>query len=98
MDHYLVPGSYYQASLIVILAAVAFETFKVVYRLYLSPLAGFPVPKLAAVTNLYAGYYDLFCGGSFIKKLPALHKQYGALVSQCLRYLCVDDNTIADVS
>ncbi|MCJ1422885.1 hypothetical protein MMC29_000765 [Sticta canariensis] len=80
MDHYLLAGSYYQTSLIVILAAVVFEIFKVVYRLYLAPLAGFPGPKLAAVTTLYAAYYDLFCGGSFIKKLPALHKQYGPVV------------------
>lgn len=80
MDHYLVAGSYFQAFLIVILVAVVCEIFKAVYHLYLGPLAGFPGPKLAAVTNLYAGYYDLVCGGSFVKKLPALHKQYGAPV------------------
>lgn len=47
------------------------------YRLYLHPLAGFPGPKLAAVTRLYEGYYDLYQSGQYTFKIAELHKQYG---------------------
>lgn len=82
MEHYL---------LVLTVAAVVFELLKVVYRLYLTPLAGFPGPKLAGVTYLYAAYYDLVHHGSFIKQLPALHRKYGALGFR------VSDNSITDV-
>jgi hypothetical protein len=47
------------------------------YRLYLHPLARFPGPKLAAVTRLYEGYYDLYQSGQYTFKIAELHKQYG---------------------
>lgn len=47
------------------------------YRLYLHPLAQFPGPKLAAVTRLYEGYYDLYQSGQYTFKIAELHKQYG---------------------
>lgn len=47
------------------------------YRLYLHPLARFPGPKLAAVTRLYEGYYDLYQRGQYTFKIAELHKQYG---------------------
>lgn len=50
-----------------------------VYRLYLSPLAGFPGPKLAALTSWYEFYYDYFKRGRFTWVLKDLHKQYGQL-------------------
>ena len=76
--------SFYQAFATLFLAAVLFEFFKVVYRLYLSPLAGFPGPKLAAATNLYAIYHDAALRGSLLKQLPALHMKYGVLVFSLL--------------
>jgi hypothetical protein len=47
------------------------------YRLYLHPLAWFPGPKLAAVTRLYEGYYDLYQSGQYSFKIAELHKHYG---------------------
>jgi hypothetical protein len=48
-----------------------------VYRLYLSPLATFPGPKLAALSNWYEFYYDVIQEGQFTFHIQELHKQYG---------------------
>lgn len=48
-----------------------------VYRLYLSPIAKFPGPKLAALTGWYECYYDVFLNGKFIFHIQDLHKIYG---------------------
>ncbi|KAK2595091.1 hypothetical protein QQS21_007176 [Conoideocrella luteorostrata] len=61
-------------SIVVYYASVAF------YRLYLHPLAKFPGPKLAAVTRLYEGYYDLYKQGQYTFKIADLHKQYGPII------------------
>jgi hypothetical protein len=50
-----------------------------VYRVYLSPLAKFPGPKLAALSSWYAFYYDVMKdgGGQFTFHIRELHRQYG---------------------
>ena len=63
---------YIAAALIVSLLA------KTVYRLTCHPLAAFPGPKLAAITNFYGAFFDLSASSSsYTKKLPALHAKYG---------------------
>jgi len=47
------------------------------YRLYLSPLAKFPGPKLAALTGWYETYYDCMKDGSFWIQIEQFHRQYG---------------------
>ena len=47
------------------------------FRLYLSPLAKFPGPKLAAFTSWYEFYYDYFQRGRFTWKIKELHAHYG---------------------
>ncbi len=60
-----------------LLITVLYYVSRTIYRLTLHPLASFPGPKLAAVTNLYAMSYDLPLHSSYVKKLPELHDQYG---------------------
>ena len=49
----------------------------VVYRLYFSPIAKFPGPKLAAATYLFEGYYDVVKRGKYTFKIRDLHAEYG---------------------
>lgn len=50
------------------------------YRLYLSPLAQFPGPKFAALTQWYEFYYDVVRPGQFIFQIQKIHKRYGMLL------------------
>ncbi len=63
-----------------LLGLVAFQIAKYIYRLTFHPLAQFPGPRLAALTNLYGAFYDLSETRSYIKEMPALHEKYGILL------------------
>ena len=52
-----------------------------VYRLYLSPLAKFPGPTLAAATLWYEYYYDVVKRGRYTWKINDLHARYGAVTA-----------------
>src|SRR5438034_7372176 len=52
----------------------------VTYRLWFSPIARFPGPKLAAATLWYEFYYDNVLNGQFTFKIMELHKQYGQYI------------------
>jgi hypothetical protein len=47
------------------------------YRLLLDPLAGFPGPKLAALTLWYEFYYDVVRRGQYTFKIRDMHGRYG---------------------
>ncbi|RHZ58049.1 hypothetical protein CDV55_105466 [Aspergillus turcosus] len=49
-------------------------------RLYLSPIARFPGPKLAALTHLYEFYWDTICCGQMTFQIGRLHEKYGPIV------------------
>lgn len=49
----------------------------IIYRLYFSPLAKFPGPKVAAATLWYEFYYDVVKRGRYTWKIAELHAQYG---------------------
>ncbi|KAK5169323.1 uncharacterized protein LTR77_005298 [Saxophila tyrrhenica] len=50
------------------------------YRLYLSPLAKLPGPKLGALSKFYEAYYEIWRQGKFSFKLDELHERYGPIV------------------
>ena len=48
-----------------------------IQRLYLSPIAKFPGPKLAALTRKYETYYEAYQNYEYLWKIKELHKKYG---------------------
>ncbi|KAI9846675.1 MAG: hypothetical protein M1837_003730 [Sclerophora amabilis] len=55
------------------LTVVFFLLTKGIYRLYFSPLAKFPGPKLAALTRWYEAWFDIVKGGRYTFKIRELH-------------------------
>ncbi|KAK2738258.1 hypothetical protein FQN57_007121 [Myotisia sp. PD_48] len=65
-------------------------------RLIWSPLAKFPGPRLAALSNWYEFYYDVFLQGKFTAHIQDLHKQYGPIVRITPTELHIDDPDFFD--
>lgn len=63
-----------------VLGYTAYLTGLAIYRLYLSPLAKFPGPKLAALTSWYEFYHDVFRHGKYTFEIGDMHKKHGAVV------------------
>lgn len=61
----------------VVVLAIVYIVYTVIYRLYFHPLARFPGPKLAAITYWYEFYYDIVRRGQYTFKLRELHEKYG---------------------
>lgn len=56
---------------------LSFFVQKIIYNLYLHPLAGFPGPKLAGATRFWRAYVECILNHSFVHVLEELHKTYG---------------------
>lgn len=67
------------------LLLILYLAYGIIYRLYFSPVANFPGPKLAALTFWYEFYYDVIERGKYTFKIRELHKQYGTIL------LCLAD-------
>ncbi|KAI9791752.1 MAG: hypothetical protein M1816_003562 [Peltula sp. TS41687] len=80
-------------TLIILVAAslLVWEICGVIYHLYLSPLAKFPGPKLAASSRFYEFYYDCLLKGKFAFKISELHKRYGPIVRISPYEVHIDD-------
>lgn len=59
---------------------LAYAVVLAVQRLYLSPIAHIPGPRLAAFTQYYEFYYDIVLGGQYTFKILELHRKYGPVV------------------
>lgn len=57
--------------------ALIYAVYLAIYRLIFSPLAAFPGPKLAAMTDLYEFYFDFFRNGTYIFEIEKMHQRYG---------------------
>ena len=64
------------------------------YRLFLSPLAKFPGPKLAALTRKYESYYEAVQNYEYLWKIKKLHRQYGECSKLPIQeeYLCTNNS------
>ncbi|KAF9889689.1 hypothetical protein FE257_006995 [Aspergillus nanangensis] len=63
-----------------LLSGILYASGVIYHRLFLSPLAKFPGPRLAAATGLYELYFQLIKGGKFTWEIQRLHQRYGPVV------------------
>ena len=57
--------------------AVLYSVLLALYRLFLSPIAGFPGPLLARLTFFYQFYYDWVHSGQYYMEVEKMHTKYG---------------------
>ncbi|KAK8917455.1 Cyrochrome P450 monooxygenase [Metarhizium anisopliae] len=69
-----------QTLAVVFVVGLGYATVLAVQRLWLSPIAHIPGPRLAALTQYYELYYDIVLGGKYTFKIMELHKEYGSVV------------------
>ena len=62
--------------------ALTYSIVILTYRLLLSPLSGFPGPKIAAVTGWYECYYDVLKQGQYLYKIEKMHDIYGKSIQR----------------
>lgn len=61
----------------IIVILLSYIVYGIVWRLYFSPIAEFPGPKLAAISMLYEIYHEIVLGGKYTFKIKELHEKYG---------------------
>lgn len=62
----------------IIVALLSSYLALILHRLLLSPIAGFPGPKLAAASGWYEFYYDVLKPGMYIYEIEKMHEKYGS--------------------
>ena len=64
--------------------SVSYMTVGGIYRLYFSPLADIPGPRLAALTLWYEFYHDFLRKGKYLWVIAEMHAKYGMTLPDCL--------------
>ena len=59
------------------LVLTAYTLYGALSRLYFSPIAHIPGPRLAALTFWNEFYYDVVLGGKYTWVIQGYHKRYG---------------------
>ena len=77
---YLPTSSYSRVVISLVALTASYLAALIIYRLFFSPLAGFPGPKIAAVTGFYETYYDFVLNGQYVFKIKEMHERYGQSV------------------
>lgn len=49
------------------------------YRIWFSPIAKFPGPRVAAITGWYEGYFDIVKRGTYLYEIEKMHNKYGQI-------------------
>ena len=75
--------SIFTISWVPIVVVVIYGLGLAIYRLFLSPLAKFPGPKLAALTRKYELYYETYRYFEYLWKIKKMHMKYGTLSISC---------------
>ncbi|KAE8379737.1 cytochrome P450 [Aspergillus bertholletiae] len=70
----------FQAICATCIALATYTASLAIYRLFLSPLAKFPGPTLAALTGWYEVFFGIVLGGQFMWEIERLHRKYGPIV------------------
>ncbi|CAG8962285.1 hypothetical protein HYFRA_00005340 [Hymenoscyphus fraxineus] len=85
----------YHISLFAFASTVVYLTGLAIYRLYFHPLAKFPGPRLAALTQWVETYHELFNkeGGQFYFVYTDWHKKYGPIIRISPNELHIQDST-----
>lgn len=77
MEAYLPKDAGLRAAVAIFAISAFYVLSLVIYRLFLSPIAKFPGPKLAAVTSWYELYYDVVKQGKYLFEIEKIHDKYG---------------------
>ena len=67
----------YSTSQTVLITALAYLCYAVASRLVFHPLKNFPGPRMAAFTEMYAFYYEIWQNGLMVQHIKELHRVYG---------------------
>jgi hypothetical protein len=63
--------------MLLLLGWLSYLVTRSIYRVFLSPIAHIPGPKLAAVTRWYEAYYEIALSGQYSFHINKLHDKYG---------------------
>ncbi|KAL9117625.1 MAG: hypothetical protein Q9187_005835, partial [Circinaria calcarea] len=87
---------YQQLGVCIAIVLIGYTFYGIVYRLYFSPIAKFPGPRLAALSLWYEFYYDVIQDGRYTWKIAELHKQYGPIIRITPYELHINDPNFYD--